>query len=321
VVELDSMPHVERESIPLVVALQRFPRRFTSSHEDASFRRVKLTQTMGIIWALVLSSACASTSPANAESAAAPAAQAARSSVLHRVAESGVIRVGLSGDQPPFNMKDENGELMGIDIDIVNAMAMAIGAEAEFVEMPFKDLIPALEEHEVDMVLSGMTITPRRNMRVAFAGPYSVAGKSILTNSDELSEASTLQDLDQPEMKLGVLAGSTSEAFARRAFPRATVETADSYADAIQMILEGEVAAVVADRPILVVTMMKNPDVNLMISNAPLTVEPIGVALPAGDPLLLNFIDNTLGAMDAVGLIDAIESRWLDDANWIDRLP
>ena len=282
---------------------------------------MKLTRILGIIWGLVVSSACASTSPANAESAAAPAAQPARSSVLHRVAESGVIRVGLSGDQPPFNMKDENGELMGIDIDIVKAMAMAIGAEPEFVEMPFKELIPALEAQKVDMVLSGMTITPRRNMRVAFAGPYSVAGKSILTNSDELSEASTLRDLDRAGMKLGVLEGSTSEAFAKRAFPRATIETADSYADAIQMILEGKVAAVVADRPILVVTIMRNPDVELMISDAPLTIEPIGVALPAGDPLLLNFIDNTLGAMDAVGLIDAIESRWLGDASWVERLP
>lgn len=282
---------------------------------------MNVARSLGIVGALVLSSACATSSPANAGAPAGSAEQGWHSPVLSRVAESGVIRVGLSGDQPPFNMKDENGELMGIDIDIVNAMAMAIGAEPEFVEMPFKDLIPALEAREVDIVMSGMTITPRRNMRVAFAGPYSVAGKSILTNSDELSGASTLRDLDRPDMKLGVLAGSTSEAFAKRAFPSATIQTADSYGSAIQMILDGEVAAVVADRPILVVTMMRNPDVNLMISNAPLTIEPIGVALPPGDALLLNFIDNTLGAMDAVGLIDAIEARWLEDSSWVGRLP
>ncbi len=218
-------------------------------------------------------------------------------------------------------MKDRDGNLMGMEIDLVNAMALAIDVKVQFVEKPFKELLPALEKGEVDIVMSGMTITPRRNMRVAFVGPYQLSGKSILTKSTKMSTFATMADLDRPEMKLGVLEGSTSEGFVRSVLPQATVVPVDNYDAGVEAILGDEITAFVADRPILVVTMLKNPDSNLLISNTPLTVEPIGIAVPAGDPLLLNFLQNTMGAMEMAGLVADIEQRWTSDASWVDRLP
>jgi polar amino acid transport system substrate-binding protein len=239
---------------------------------------------------------------------------------LARVSETGVLRVGLSGNQPPFNMKDRDGKLMGIDVDVASTLALAMGVETEFVERPFKDLIPALERGEVDIIISGMTITPRRNMKVAFVGPYQLAGKSILTTSEKLSESSTFRDLDQPEMKVGVLAGSTSEAFAQEFFPRAQLTSVDDYDEAVQMILDRKLSVFIADRPILVVTMLENPNAGLLISNVPLTLEPIGMAIPPDDALFLNFLQNTLQAMEAAGLLEDIGRRWTSDARWLRRM-
>ena len=106
---------------------------------------------------------------------------------LERISARGELRVGLSGDQPPLNMRTKQGEIVGFEVDLVRALAGAMGLEVRLVEMPFADLLSALERDEVDLVISGMTITPERNARVAFAGPYMVSGKSLLSKSAEVT--------------------------------------------------------------------------------------------------------------------------------------
>ena len=114
--------------------------------------------------------------------------------VLERIQKSGVLRVGLSGNQPPFNMKTRAGKIIGIEPDLANALAETIGARAEFVVRPFGELLAALEAGEVDIVMSQMTMTPERNTRVAFAGPYFISGKAILTKSSSLATADEADD-------------------------------------------------------------------------------------------------------------------------------
>ena len=71
-------------------------------------------------------------------------AQAADAPVLERIVQSGKMRVGLSGDQPPFNAKDRDGQLIGLEVDLANVLAGALRVEAEFVEKPFPQLLDAL---------------------------------------------------------------------------------------------------------------------------------------------------------------------------------
>ena len=75
------------------------------------------------------------------------------SPVLDRIVETSTLRVGMSGSQPPFNMKGRDGALMGLEVDLATALAMAMKAELEIVEKPFAEMIPALEKGDVDMVL------------------------------------------------------------------------------------------------------------------------------------------------------------------------
>ena len=103
--------------------------------------------------------------------------------VLSRIVKAGEFRVGVSGNQPPFVVKDKSGELIGFEVDLANLLADAMGVELKLVEKPFAQLLPALETGEVDAVMSGMTMTPARNLRVAFVGPYLISGKSLLSKS------------------------------------------------------------------------------------------------------------------------------------------
>ena len=104
-----------------------------------------------------------------------------RSSRLDRILQKGELRVGLTGDQPPLNMRSKSGSIIGLEVDMAEALAESMRLEVRLVPMPFADLLPALERGDVDLVISGVTITPARNARVAFAGPYFISGKSVLT--------------------------------------------------------------------------------------------------------------------------------------------
>ncbi len=146
-------------------------------------------------------------------SVAATSVIAQDSPVLDRIVETSTLRVGMSLSQPPFNMKARDGAPMGLEVDLANALAMAMKAELQIVEKPFADLIQALESGEVDMVLSGMTITADRSRSVSFVGPYVMSGKSILTKSSTLAAVQQAGDLNESDIRLVTLQNSTSEQF------------------------------------------------------------------------------------------------------------
>ena len=85
-------------------------------------------------------------------------------SALDRITETGEIRIGTSGEQPPLTMTARNGELLGLDIALARVLAQSMGVEARFVQLPFGQLLDALLAGQLDLVMSGMTITPQTIM-------------------------------------------------------------------------------------------------------------------------------------------------------------
>jgi ABC-type amino acid transport substrate-binding protein len=211
--------------------------------------------------------------------------------------------------------------MMGLEVDLARAIATLMSAQLEIVQKPFGELLGALQKGEVDLVMSGMTITAERNLKVAFVGPYFLSGKSILTRSSTLAQAKETGDLDQPGLKLAALEGSTSQGFVEALMPKATLVATKNYDDAVKLVLADEVQALVADREIVALTAFRHPEEDLVTLKQPLTIEPIGVAVPPGDGLLLNFLENTLGALEASDLLGALRSRWLQQGDWVQQLP
>jgi ABC-type amino acid transport substrate-binding protein len=158
-------------------------------------------------------------------------------------------------------------------------------------------------------------------MKAAFVGPYFLSGKSILTRSSRLAQVDEAADLDQPNVKLAALAGSTSEQFVQSVLPKATLVTTPDYDEAVKLLLADEVSALVADREIVALTAFLHPKEGLATLREPLTIEPIGIASPAGDPLLTTFVGNAMGALEASGLMSALRSRWLERSDWVTELP
>ena len=99
--------------------------------------------------------------------------------ILDGILKRGELVVGISGDQIPFNATTKDCEIVGLDADIARGIAKGMNVKIRFSRMPFAELLPALQSGKVDMIVSGMTMTPERNTKVAFIGPYYVSGKGI----------------------------------------------------------------------------------------------------------------------------------------------
>jgi polar amino acid transport system substrate-binding protein len=240
---------------------------------------------------------------------------------VHRIVESGRLRVGVSGVQPPLNMKNRSGALIGFDVDVAEALADAMDLELELIERPFGELLDGLERNEFDLVISSMTITPARNARVAFVGPYLISGATLLTREELLEELEDPAALAAPERRWGALAGSTGEALLREAFPSAKVVTTDDLSTLVPKVIAGELDGLVSDLPYVRFELARHPDSGLAELPSPLTTEPIGIALAPGSPLLANLVENYINALEYTGLLMQMKVYWLDGDDWLSDLP
>ncbi len=248
-------------------------------------------------------------------------ADAKSAPVLTRVKDKAQLVLGTSGSMPPMNMTTRDGRVVGLDVDLARYMADSMGVKLRIKTMPFSDLMDALESGKVDMVISNMTITPERNMRVAFAGPYLTSGKCLLSKEETLAAADEAEDINKPGTRLTALAGSTSAQFIRELVPSATMITARDYDLAVKHVLEGRAQALVADYPICVVSLKRYPDAGFVSVFSLLTYEPLGIALPANDPLLVNWTQNFLQRLEDTGHLEQLKTKWLEDETWLLDLP
>ncbi|MCP5060414.1 MAG: transporter substrate-binding domain-containing protein [bacterium] len=249
------------------------------------------------------------------------AQEASASSGLSRIVSSGTLRVGMSGSQPPLNFEGKDGAMQGLEVDLAHGIAGLMRVKLQIVQTPFPELLDALESGKVDLVMSGMTTTAERSLRASFVGPYFLSGKSILTRSTTLAQANKAGDLDQAELKLAALEASTSEQFVNSAIPKASLVTTADYDEAVKLLLDGKVDALVADREIVMLTAFLHPKEGLATLREPLTIEPIGMAVHAGSGALATYLDNALGALEASGFLSGLRSRWLERNDWVSELP
>jgi polar amino acid transport system substrate-binding protein len=242
------------------------------------------------------------------------------SPVIDRILAKKELVVGTAADMPPLNMTTKEGQIIGVEADLAALFASGMSVKLTLKPIPFNDLLPALEAGQIDMVLSGMTITTPRNLKVAFAGPYFASGKSVLVKEANVDSLDELSKINNPEKVLVALKGSTSQVFAERFVPKAKLMLTDNYDQAVAMVRDDRAQAMVADFPFCVISAFRYREEKLVTLKKPLSYEPIGIALPANDPLLVNLVQNFLNTLERSGDLEVIGKRWFTDTSWVERL-
>lgn len=154
--------------------------------------------------------------------------------------------VGMDLSYPPFETIDSSGKPMGVSVELARALADYLHEPLRIENIPFVGLIPALQNGNIDCVISSMTDTTKRREAISFSEPYLSIGLALLVNAK--SNAATLADLDQPGKTIVVRLGTTGEVWARENIKKATVRSLDKENMAVLEVIQGKADAFIYDQ-------------------------------------------------------------------------
>ncbi len=229
-------------------------------------------------------------------------------STMAALAEAGEIAVGIKYDQPLFGEMGADGVPAGFDVEVARIVADELGIDEDgitWVEAPSGDREDLLSSGRVDMVVATYTISDERKERVGFAGPYYVAGQSLMTRTSDAEIASAL-DLD--DKQVCSVEGSTAASTIKRMAPDAGLVLFDDYSDCIDPLRTGQVDVVTTDDVILA-GYAADAQGQFRVVGGAFTAEPYGIGVALEDDDFRLWIDDVLEAAMEDG-------RWL--AAWND---
>ena len=224
-------------------------------------------------------------------------------------AEVTTITVGTDATWPPMEFVNEDKELVGYDIDLMNAIADAAGFEVEFQNTAWDGIFAGLGTGEYDAVISSVTITEDRQQTMDFSEPYINAGQ-VLIVQQSTTGVETLEDLVGE--RVGAQIGTTG-AFEVGNVDGVELATYDELGLAIEDLTNGRIAGVVADTPIAADYVLQNDEYSdaLKIVGEPFTEEFYGIAVEKGNDKVLALINEGLAKVKEEGIPAQLEDKWL----------
>jgi polar amino acid transport system substrate-binding protein len=204
-------------------------------------------------------------------------------------------------------MVDENTkEIVGLDIDLMNAIAERAGFKVEYINVSWDPLLAGMAQCQYDAAISAMTITPERAESFAFSEPYFSAGQVVTVRADN-TDINGREDL--AGKTVGVQLGTTGDIEAQK-ITGVTVKNYDDIGLAFQDLMNGQVDAVIADNPLALGYIGQNPD-QLRVAGEVFTDEFYGIAVCKTNTDLLNRINEALSELIAEGYIDELTQTWI----------
>ncbi|HYI51951.1 MAG TPA: glutamate ABC transporter substrate-binding protein [Microbacterium sp.] len=254
--------------------------------------------------ALALSACASSGTDAGGEATATPepAPTFAEGSTMAALADAGTITIGTKFDQPLFGLMGPSGTPEGFDVEIGKIIAAQLGIaedDIEWVESVSANREPFIQNGEVDIVIATYTINDKRKEVVSFAGPYYMAGQSILVLADN-EDIETEDDLvGQPVCSVtGSTPAANLEALG------AEVLLTDTYSNCLGPLRDGTVVAVSTDNVILAGLAAQNEG-EFKVVGEPFTEEPYGIGLALDDTEFRDWINDALEASYEDGSYEA----------------
>jgi polar amino acid transport system substrate-binding protein len=165
--------------------------------------------------------------------------------VMAQDLEGRVLKIGSDTTYPPLETVDENGNIVGFDVDVMNAICEKINCTAEFVTTAWDGIFVALANGEFDMVVSGVSITEERDKIVDFSDPYLVVSQAILVRVED--EGLTVDDFKAGGIKLAAQTGTTNADLAVELVGRGNVSLYDTFSSAVEALKNADVSGVIID--------------------------------------------------------------------------
>lgn len=170
----------------------------------------------------------------------------AEPSHLDSVIQQGQLRVCTTGDYKPYTFKAENGEYAGIDIAMARSLADSLGVKVEWVQTTWKTLMPDLVAGKCDIGMGGISVTLERQKKAFFSTTLDIDGKIPLVRCEDQALYQTVEQINQPAVRLVEPAGGTNEAFVHAFLPKAQLSLHDNVT-IFQQLLDKKADVMITD--------------------------------------------------------------------------
>jgi len=234
----------------------------------------------------------------------------AQESRLDTIQKAGALRVCTPGDYKPFSLARTDTSFEGLDVDIAQAMAKALGVEAKFVKTSWPKLMDDFVE-KCDLAVGGISVTLDRQKRAFFSEPYMVNGKAPITRCENVGKFQTIADIDKPGVTVIENPGGSNERFARANFKQAKIVIFDDNTKIFDEILNRRADVMISESVEAVVQQRAKPGLCAVNPTKPLQYGEMAYLLPRGDTVLKAWVDQWMHLAKANGEYDRIVEAWL----------
>lgn len=216
-----------------------------------------------------------------------------------------VLRVGVTPNNAPI-IYSQGGKIVGVEAEFAKKLAEYLKAELKFVPMPFPDLLPALADGRIDIVMSGLTVSAIREPLAEFCTPYATSGLGLLVRNKDLWTFSYPEVIFLLQTRIGVEKGTIADILVQKRCPRAKRVLFSSPEAAAKALQADKVDVVLADAPVLWRIAAQNKRQTTTVVPRLLTAENLAWAVRRGDTELLSAADAALRQWRADGSLQRI---------------
>ena len=220
------------------------------------------------------------------------------------------LRVGLSPDYPPLAFQ-QDGQIVGVEADNARAVGEIIGRKVSLLSMPFEKLMPALLAGEIDVIMSGFSVTGERSAQVLFTDSYMLVGQMAILHRDKIARFAQPWSIYRPGVRVGVEPGTTGAAYAERELKEAEVKFYQDSAAAFAGLRADEIDLYIHDAPTSWQLATSRENADLISLYSPMTEEMLAWAVRPGDDVLAGELNRALRVMKTNGTLQYILNRWI----------
>ncbi len=224
--------------------------------------------------------------------------------------DENILRVGVSTNSPPLIFRQGNN-IVGLEADLAVELAKYLGKSLRFVELEWDDQIPALLDNRIDIVMSGMSITALRKVRVDFALSYFESGQMALIRRKDAARFSTGLFSFATSSAIGVIKDTTGEYYVETQFSNVKKKLYKNSNAAVKDLIEKEIDMFIHDAPMILYLASENESRGLTVLFALLTKEPLAWAVRKDNTELLESANNFLQVINDEGKLNKMIKAWI----------
>ncbi|WP_445619895.1 transporter substrate-binding domain-containing protein [Kushneria sp. Sum13] len=269
-------------------------------------RRLSSALVATILWIAALALMLGVCLAPHAEAAGAP-----EPSALDRIIERGTLKVGTTGDYKPFSYRTGDNRFIGLDPDLAADLARALGVKLKLVPTSWPTLMQDYQNHRFDIAMSGISVNLDRQKAAWFSAPYQRDGKTPIALCAHQNDYQTLEQIDQPGVRVIVNPGGTNERFAREHLNKATIVDHPDNITIFDQIVQGKADLMMTDAIETRLQANLHPELCAIHPDQPFNFSEKAVLLPRDMDLKL-FVDQWLRQLRESGAFDAQLKHWLE---------